>query len=59
MKDLNDKITWIVAAVVIAIALIYGWFVQYVLFWTILLAIIVMSGVLTAMYCLNRHVERG
>ena len=51
---------WIVAGVLIALALIYGLAIgQYVLFWTIVLAIVVMSGVITIMYCLNREVEKS
>jgi len=50
-------IVWIVAGVIIAIALIYGLVFQLVLFWTIALALIVLAVVFSIMYCLNREVE--
>jgi hypothetical protein len=58
---MKDMMTWIVAGVVLAIALIYGLVVpgQMVLFWTIVLAIVVMSIVLFLMYRLNREAERS
>lgn len=52
-------ITWIVAGVVVALALIYGLVFQLVLFWTVMLALIVMGGVIGLMYCLNREAEKG
>ena len=51
-------ITWIVAGVIIAMALVYGLIYQYVLFWTIALALIVLGIAFSATYCLNREVEK-
>jgi hypothetical protein len=51
--------TWIVAGVLIALALIYGLVFQPVLFWTVLLALVVMGGVIAGMYCLNREAEKA
>jgi hypothetical protein len=52
---------WIVAGILIAAALLYGIFGtnQMVLFWTIVLAMIVLSIVSALMYCLNKQAEKG
>ena len=53
-------IVWIVAGVLLAAALIYGLLGnQLVLFWTIVVALIVLTIVFSAMYFLNKEVDKG
>ena len=58
---MRDAMTvWIVAGVLLAIALLYGLLGnQITLFWTIVVCLIVLAGVVGIMYVLNKEADKG